>query len=133
MMSDDLPEDQDRTIKSGYKSVVYTLDKSGNYTRATRLSWEPEDIALGQTWEEINEKAEKIKKGVIAGEVSPIAYYMVKYQFSLRRLSNDTGLAKRKIKKHLSPQAFKALDQETLTVYANIFNITVEHLRNPLF
>jgi hypothetical protein len=133
MMSDNLPGDQDKTEKNVYKSVVYTVDEQGRYARTTRFSCEPEDMALELTWEHINENIQQIKNRVIAGELSPLAYYMEKCQFTLRRLSNDTGLAKRKIKKHLSPKAFSTLDRETLLIYADIFKITVEQLLKPLY
>jgi hypothetical protein len=67
---------------------------------------------------------------VLSGEVSPIAYYMEKNLMDLKLLSDYVGLPKRKIRKHLKPDRFKKLDEETLLKYAETFGISVEMLRD---
>jgi hypothetical protein len=44
-------------------------------------------------------------------------------------LSSYTGISKRHIKKHLKPENFNQLNEETLKKYASAFGISVEELK----
>jgi hypothetical protein len=68
---------------------------------------------------------ESLKKQVRAGEVSPIYYYMVLEDLTISELSSRAGIRKSRVKKHLDSVHFKAIPQETLQIYADVFNITV--------
>jgi len=92
--------------------------------------WQPKTDALLQAWEVIEEEVELTRQRVLSGEVSPIAYYMEKNLMDLKLLSDYVSLPKRKIRKHLKPDRFKKLDEETLLKYAETFGISVEMLRD---
>ena len=68
---------------------------------------------------------ETLKKQVLSGEVSPIYYYMVLEDLTLSELSARAGIRQGKVKKHLEASHFNAIPQETLQLYADVFNITV--------
>jgi hypothetical protein len=68
---------------------------------------------------------ESLKKQVLSGEVSPIYYYMVLEDLTLSELAARAGIRKGKVKKHLEAAHFSAIPQETLQVYADVFNITI--------
>ena len=108
----------------------YALDENGNYTVVPSSGWQPKTDAIRQAWDVINEKVEQVRKRVIAGELSPIAYYMEKNIMDLKLLSDYAGLPKRKVKKHLKPDHFNKLDDQILMRYAETFGISVEMLRN---
>ncbi|HOY30393.1 MAG TPA: hypothetical protein PKW80_00810 [Bacteroidales bacterium] len=114
-----------------YKTLVYTPGKNGTYIAMISEGGEPENIAHRQARDAINESAENIKKRVIAGELSPIAYYMAKYQYSLRRLANLTGLTKKDIRKHIKPADFAKIDSKTLEIYAQAFKTPAEQILKP--
>ncbi|MCX6244213.1 MAG: helix-turn-helix domain-containing protein [Bacteroidetes bacterium] len=71
---------------------------------------------------------ESLKKQVLAGEVSPVYYFMVLEELTLSELAARAGIRKGKVKKHLEPGYFKSLQQETLQAYADVFNINVQEL-----
>ena len=71
---------------------------------------------------------ESLKKQVLSGEVSPIYYYMVLEDLTLSELSARAGIRKGKVKKHLEASHFNDIPQETLQIYADVFNITVPEL-----
>ena len=68
---------------------------------------------------------ESLKKQVRSGEVSPIYYYMVLEDLTLSELSARAGIRKGKVKKHLEAAHFSSIPQNTLQLYADVFNIEV--------
>lgn len=68
---------------------------------------------------------ESLKKQVLSGEASPIYYYMVLEDLTISELAARAGIRKGKVKKHLEATNFNAIPQETLQVYADVFNITI--------
>jgi hypothetical protein len=131
MNKEQVPQDENSLLNHNFKSVVYALDNDGRYTTVPSIGWEPENLALRQTWDSINENIEQIKNKVISGEISPVAYFMAKYQYRVKRLASLTGFPKRKIRKHLNPEAFAKADQESLETYSNVFQITIDQLIKP--
>ena len=122
---------QDEGLNEGrFDDVCYALDENGNYVAVLSKGWDPKTDALLQAWEVIDEQVELTRQRVLAGEISPIAFYMEKNLMDLKLLSDYVGLPKRKIRKHLKPDRFKRLDEETLLKYAETFGISVEMLRD---
>jgi hypothetical protein len=122
---------QDEGLNEGrFEDVCYALDENGNYVAVLSKGWNPKTDANFQAWEVIDEKVELTRQHVLAGEISPIAYYMEKNLMDLKLLSDYVGLPKRKIRKHLKPDRFIKLDDQILIKYAETFGISVEMLRN---
>ena len=122
---------QDEGLNEGlFEDVCYAVDENGNYTQVGSTGWQPKTDALLQAWEVIHEKVEQVRQKVLAGELSPIAYYMEKNLMDLKLLAAYTNLSKRKVRKHLKPERFNKLDTKILARYADTFTISVEDLRN---
>jgi hypothetical protein len=122
---------QDEGLNEGlFEDVCYALDDEGNYTAVTSTGWQPKTDALLQAWEVIHEKVEQVRQQVLAGELSPIAYFMEKNLMDIKLLADYAELPKRKVRKHLKPERFQKLDGQTLAKYAGIFKISVETLSN---
>jgi len=131
MEKEHVPQDKNNYLEKNFSNVVYALDENGSYTSVPSVGWEPENFAQKQAWDLINENAEKIKERVIAGELSPIAYFIEKYQFSLRRLSHLTGFRKCKIKRHIKPKVFAKIDEKTLEKYSQAFKVPIAQILKP--
>ncbi|MBL0342707.1 MAG: hypothetical protein IPP71_18545 [Bacteroidetes bacterium] len=130
MEEDKVPQDDANVLDGKLKVLKYAVDKDGKYTKVKTVGWEPENIVLSQAWDEINEKVEEIKKRVLAGELSPIAYYMEKQMLDVKMLSGYVGYASFRVKWHLKPRNFKKLSEKQLDKYAYAFRITREQLLN---
>jgi len=105
------------------------------------LKWEEKFEASDLTYENIDQKLEKILQQVHDGKLSPVAYYIYNKLngytsvlsgrvATIALLSSYTGISKRHIKKHLKPEVFNQLDENTLRKYAEIFEVSVEELIN---
>jgi len=131
MEKEQVPQDKNNYLDKNFKTVVYALDKDGKYTAVDSAGWEPENYAQKQAWDAINENIEQTKSRVIAGKLSPIAYFIEKDQYSLRRLAHLTGLTKRTIRKHRNPKNFAKIDHSSLEIYAKAFKVPVEQILKP--
>jgi hypothetical protein len=75
---------------------------------------------------------ESLKQKIQRGEASPVYYYMVLEDLTISELSARAGIRKGKVKKHLEAGNFNAIPQETLQVYSDVFNITIQDMLNLL-
>lgn len=122
---------QDEGLSEGrFEEVCYAIDENGNYIQVGSTGWQPKTDAMLQAWEVIHEKVDEVKKQVLAGKLSPIAYFMEKSLMDIKLLADYTDLPKRKVRKHLKPEKFSKLEDTILSRYADAFGISVEDLRN---
>lgn len=127
MEKDKVPQDDDNVYEGTFK-VVYAVDKDGNYQKVPTKGWEPENVALNQAWETINEKVSEAKKLVEEGKLSPLAYHIEKDMLSPVLLAEYMGWSAKKVKKHLEPKEFARLSDSELQQYAYVFRISKEEL-----
>ena len=128
MEKDKVPQDDANILEGKLKVVKYAVDDDGSYTKVKTVGWEPENIVLHQAWEEINEKVELVRKQVIDGKLSPIAYHMEKQMLEISMLSGYTGFATFMVKLHMKPWFFKRLSEKQLDKYAAAFRISRNEL-----
>ncbi|WP_295116699.1 hypothetical protein [uncultured Chitinophaga sp.] len=129
MKKDEVPQDGENMHHGTFKQLFYAVDDSGKYTTATSVGWEPENIAMSQAWEEINEKVEQTRKDVLAGKLSPIAYHMEKSLLTLPQLAAYVNKWQWQVKRHMKPAVFETLSEDLLQRYASTFNISVAQLK----
>ncbi len=127
MEEKDVP--QDKGILGHVRVVCYATDENGSYVKTQSDGWEPTNIANNIAWEFINEELASIQEKVRKKELSPLAYYMNKNLMDVKLLSQYTGFGVWRVKRHLKPHVFNALDNKALQRYASVFNMTVEQLK----
>lgn len=91
--------------------------------------WEEQLEATKVVAENYSEELEPIRNQVLTGKLSPLAFHIPAHFFDIKLLASYTGIAKRHIKKHLNPENFNKLDEETLKKYAAAFGFSVEELK----
>ena len=123
-----VPQDNANMLEGKLRVLKYAVDENGAYIKVPTVGWEPENIVLSQAWEEINERVSETKKRVLAGELSPIAYYMEKQMLEIGMLAQYVGYWQFRVRRHLKAENFKKLSQEQLEKYANAFQIDVKQL-----
>lgn len=130
MKKDDVPQDGNNMHEGAFKQLFYAVDDTGNYVPVSSVGWEPENVAMEQAWEEVRAKVEKARQRVLAGELSPIGYYMEKTLMDLPLLASYVRKFQWQVKRHLKPAAFNRLSDRMLQRYAAAFKITVQELRH---
>ncbi|RAJ83093.1 hypothetical protein CLV59_10350 [Chitinophaga dinghuensis] len=129
MKKEEVPQDSDNLHEGTFKQIMYAVDNSGSYVQVQSAGWEPENIALGQAWEEVNQRIEAARQRVLTGEISPVAYYMEKNIMDLPLLANYVGKFQWQVKRHMKPAVFRRLSQKMLQRYADAFKISISDLQ----
>lgn len=128
----DVPNDSDHFKgKDKVKKVIYAIDEKGHYETTKSSGWEVENMATKQAWDEAEAEIELLRKKVMAGELSPIPYFMKKHLMDIGILAKYMGKFKWQIKRHYKPERFKNLGNQTLQKYCTVFNITIQELKQP--
>ena len=130
MKSKEVPQDDANMLQGKFKEPVYSVDEEGNYTTVPSVGWAPKNAIMQQAWDNINEKIEETRQRVIAGELSPIAYYMEKEIMDAGLLAKYVGRWKWTVKKHLKQKHFVKLTDEMLSKYAEVFDLSIEELKD---
>lgn len=130
MKKDEVPQDGDNLHHGTFKQLFYAVDASGEYTApVSSVGWEPENVALGQAWEEVERRVAETRIKVQQGELSPVAYYMERTLLDLPLLAQKAGKFQWQVKRHMKPAVFKTLSTGMMARYATIFAIPVETLQ----
>lgn len=129
MEKKDIPQDPSK-LQNFTKEICYAVDENGKYIADLSSGWEVKSSALDVAWKDIDTRISDAKLKMQKGEVSPILYMMEVKLMDLPTISDYTGFWKWTIKRHLKPSAFKNLSEKKLKKYAEVFDISVDELRN---
>ena len=130
MKTKEVPQDDNATFKGYGTKAVYAVDENGQYTRSPTTGWEVEEVVLRDVVNDFEKLARKAKIRAIKGETSPIEYFMNKYFMDVPALAAGMGLARWRVKRHLTPQVFDKLNDRLLQRYADFFQVDVDTLKN---
>lgn len=130
MKAKDVPQDKGSLESVNQKELCYALDENGNYITVNSSGWAPKTIALNQALEEISQRVEDAQKRVLNNQSSPIEYYMELHRMDTSILASYVGIWKWRVKRHLKPTVFKKLSENMLQKYADVFEISIEQLKN---
>ena len=129
MKQEEVPQDGNGLTEGKFSQLFYAVDKEGAYVQVPSIGWEPENVAMAQAWEEIHEKVETTRQQVLAGKLSPIAYFMEKELMTVEIVSGYVGKYQCQVKRHLKPSVFKNLSDSLLHKYAATFKVSVADLK----
>ncbi len=128
MKKTDVPQDDANMMQGKFREPVYVLDDNGNYTTVRSVGWDPKNEVMQDAWDNINEKVKLAREKVLAGKVSPIAYYIEKNIMDVRLVASYMGIWRWKVKRHMKPSVFRKLDYDILEKYAEVFGVSIEQL-----
>jgi hypothetical protein len=129
MKKDEIPQDPSALDKFT-KEVCYAVDDKGEYTTGLSRGWQVKADALGITLEEAHNRTANARQQVKSGEASPLLFFMELNMMDTAILAAYSGFWEWTIKRHLKPSVFKDLSQKKLEKYAELFDVTVDELKN---
>jgi len=129
MKTTDIPQDPSPLDKFT-KEVCYAVGEDGKYVVGLSRGWQVKADALGIAWEDAEARMNEALQKIQSGEASPILYYMELNLMDMPTLSAYTGFWQFTIKRHLKPSVFKNLSNKKLQQYAEVFDISVDELKN---
>jgi hypothetical protein len=130
MKKDEVPQDKSNLESANLKELCYAVDDNGEYTTVSSSGWNPKTIALKQAIEDINKRTQEARERVLNEETSPIEYYMEYHKMDLAILASYVGYWKWRVKRHFKPGVFKKLSQNQLQKYADVFDVSIEQLKD---
>ena len=129
MKKEDVPQDVSALGKIT-KEVCYATDSEGKYVTELSKGWDVKITALDKAWEDIDVRIESARQKVLNGEASPLLFFMEKGIMDISLLADYTGFWQWQIKRHLKPDVFNNLSDKKLQRYAEVFNMSVDDLKN---
>jgi ribosomal protein RSM22 (predicted rRNA methylase) len=127
MKIDDVPQDRGM-ISDDRREICYAVDEDDLYVLAQSAGWEVKNIANDQAWDIIRQQVDDTLKKIEAGELSPLAFHMVKNQMNVSLLAKYVRINRWRVKRHLKPEVYTRLKPSVLKKYAYVFEISVEQL-----
>jgi hypothetical protein len=135
MKVNEVPQDDVFDYSAGIKKGNYALDDKGKYVMVPSKGWVVDEMINRMAYDEYKAKEEETRKAVLAGQKSPLAYYMELRQMTPEILGKTAGIAAFRVKRHLRPEIFARLKPSVLEAYAKALAITTEELisvpKNP--
>jgi hypothetical protein len=129
MKKDQLPQDKS-ALENVTRELCYVKDEDGKYTTGLSTGWDVKKDALDNAWDDIRERVKEAADLVKRGEKSPVYYYMELNLMDLSLLSKYTGFWKFTVKRHMKPSVFNSLSEKKLDIYAKVFKINTDQLKN---
>lgn len=112
------------------KEVCYAVDESGKYTTELSEGWEVKATALDVAWHDVEDRINAARQKVMNNEASPLLFFMELKLMDIPIVAAYTGFWKWQVKRHMKPSAFKKLSDKKLQRYADIFETTVDNIKN---
>jgi hypothetical protein len=112
------------------KEVCYAVDDSGKYTTELSEGWEVKATALDVAWQDVEARIASAKQKVLNNEASPLLFFMELKLMDIPIVSAYTGFWKWQVKRHFKPSVFKKLSDRKLQKYADIFETSVDNIKN---
>jgi len=128
METRDVPQERNVTL-GGFHKAVYARDESGRIVPVKSAGWEAEEIVTQQAVAIFQLKAEATRLRVLAGERSPLEYWMYARRMDLSTLAQSTGIWRWRIRRHFRPAAFAQLGDPLLRRYAEALGLSPDALR----
>ncbi len=129
MKKNELPQDPS-VLDKFTKDMVYLVDDGGNYTTGLSRGWEIKATALNVAWDDIEQRIAEAKQKVLDGQASPVLFFMELRLMDPGIVAAYTGFWQWQVKRHIKPDVFKKLSDKKLMKYAEVFEVSIEDLKN---
>jgi len=124
------PQDDAGLSDGAGRELCYVTNEDGSYTTELSIGWEPKNTAIIEAWRDIKDQVEEIVEQINLGRKSPLQYYMALNLMNTTLLSQISGIAKWRVRRHFKPKYFKKLKPSTLKKYAEVLKIEPTLLSN---
>jgi len=121
-------EFEDEIFNDGLPKAYYKHNDNGQYVLETNAPW-AEKVSCALIIAGNRANLEEIRKAVLAGQKSPLCYYMEMRQMAPGILAKAAGIAVFRVKRHLRPEIFAKLKPSVLNRYTKALRVTLEELK----
>ena len=122
-----VPQEGNATL-GGHRKLMYARDANGRTVTVGSLGWEAEEIVTSHAVDALVAQAVHARARVVAGEASPLEYWMYERRMDVALLSQTSGFWQWRVRRHLRPRVFAALSPRQLARYAEALGLTIPML-----
>ncbi len=120
-------KEKDSRVENEHQLILYVEREDQSFGPVQTGSYMVENYL-----EDLFEKKAKLKDArlqeVLAGKISPLAYYKDLVDIGEGDLAARVGVSRRKLRSHLTPEGFAKLTVPLLRSYATVFGVPVAQL-----
>lgn len=120
-------KEKDSIIDNNHQLILYVEKDDQTYGPVQTGSYMVENY-LEDFFDKKEKRRSQILHELIAGGISPIAYYKELVDIGEGDLARRAGISRRKLRLHMTPKGFARINVALLERYAVIFGIPVAHL-----
>ncbi len=124
----DVPQEGNRTLGS-HRKALYAKDASGKMVIVPSRGSEVDETVTLQAVHRMTALTDDARLRVLAGQSSPLEYWMCARRMDVPLLSQISGLWQWRIRRHFNPQRFKRLSPSVLARYAEALGLSVAQLQ----
>ncbi len=128
MESKAVPQDEITTLTNTRKAI-YAISGDGSYEIVPSTGWAVEAEATLQAVDELARQAAAAYDQVACGAAAPLYFHMFNRRMDINVLSQASGIARWRLKRHLKPEVFVKLPLKTLARYAEALGLEVGELQ----
>ena len=119
---------EDEIFNDGLPKAYYKHNDNGQYVLETDAPW-AEKVSCALIIAGNRARLEEIRKAVLAGQQSPLCYYMEMRQMEPGMLAKAAGIVVFRVRRHLRPEIFAKLKPSVLYRYTKALRVTMEELK----
>lgn len=124
----DVPQEGNRTLGI-HRKALYAKDADGKMVIVPSRGSEVDETVTMQAVDRMNALAENAKVRVLAGETSPLEYWMYARRMDVALLSQVSGVWQWRIRRHFHPRRFEHISPRVLANYAEALGLTTTQLQ----
>ena len=128
MKKSEVPQDA-RPEYGGERRALYAVDDAGRYATVPSAGWRADEVVNQQAVDEYRRLADDALARARAGRASPLEFHMYDRRMEVPTLAQATGLWQWRVRRHLRPEIFRALDAALLARYGEALGLSVDQLR----
>ena len=113
-----------------HRRATYAQDDKGQYTIVASKGWEVEKVVNGQAVEAMQSEIEAMRQRALRGEVSPLAFHMVRCHMTPGLLAANSGIWRWRVNRHLTVDGFAGLNDKLLARYAETLGTDITSLKS---
>ena len=121
-------EFEDEIFNDGLPKKYYKYNDNGQYVLEIDAPW-AEKVSCALIIAGNRARLEEIRKAVLAGQQSPLCYYMEMRQMDPGMLAKAAGIVVFRVRRHLRPEIFAKLKPSVLNRYTKALRVTLEQLK----
>lgn len=124
----EVPQEGNRTL-GHHRKVMYARDSDGRVVIVPSRGSEVDEAVTLQAVDRLHNLAEQARARVLAGQTSPLEYWMWAKRMDVPLLSQVSGIWQWRIRRHFRPAVFARLSPRLMQRYGDALGLSIDALR----